>query len=450
VAPYENSGDKISQTGYSKKDVVGYYQFINHGSANSSAMLDTLTVKLNENYTISGDATGTWSMEKGSYYMNAIINGVTYKGVFFKQQDESKYENKVMTFTAVGSNNQCIWGSKLDLEDGQAVEYAASALESSIPSSTKTNITLPTTGAYDTSISWATSNSSVLDSKGIVNRTESDEDITLTATITKGKVVYTKTFTVLVKGKVTSLSESPIYKYDFETLNGSSEVENSGSKDGNATLVGTASILEDKNRGKVLNIQNAKGAIKVNYLALPSDTFNSITENGYTVGMWVNVDSTDPNYFEHSALFEGSANAEYPITRISANLYGRINANGAWADATEISEPLKANTWEYVTYTVNSKGIHVYVNGNEVGKQEKDLTACFVNNFLSKMTDVRVGSGNIWGDPDIASAKFDNVSIYSTALTDQEVECLYNQEALSTSVNPTEPRTNDSNISANY
>lgn len=431
VAPYENNGDKISKNGYSKNEIVGNYQFINHGNSSSSAMIDTLNVELNADYTITGDVKGTWGMKDGSYYMNATIDGVTYKGVFFKQQDESKKTSKVMTFTAVGNNNQCIWGSKLDLKDSEAVEYVAGTIDSKIPSSTKTNITLPTTGAYGTTISWSTNYPAILNSQGVVNRTQQDVNVTLTAKISKGKESYTKTFNVLVKGKLDKVSVSPIYKYDFNSLSGTSDILNSGSKGGKATLVGTAAISDDQSRGKVLNIKNHKGAVKVNYLALPSDTFSGITEKGYTVSMWVNVDSTDPNYFEHSALFEANGGVKYPVTRISANLFSRINANGAFADATEISKPLSANTWEYVTYTVSSNGIFVYVNGEEVSRAEKDITACFANDFLLNMTDIRVGSGNIWGDADIASAKFDNVSIYNTALSDQEVEALYNEEIAS-------------------
>lgn len=431
VAPYENSGDKISKNGYSKNEIVGNYQFINHGSTSSSAMIDTLNVELNDDYTITGDVKGTWGMKDGSYYMNANIDGVTYKGVFFRQQDESKKTSKVMTFTAVGSNNQCIWGSKLDLKDNEAVEYVAETMGSTIPSSTKTNIILPTNGAYGTTISWDTDSPSVLNNQGVVNRDQQDVNVTLTAKVTKGKESYTKTFNVLVEGKLDKVSVAPIYKYDFNSLSGTDGIINSGSKGGEATLVGTAAISDDQSRGKVLNIKNDKGAVKVNYLALPSDTFSGITEKGYTVSMWINVDSTDPNYFEHSALFEANGGDKYPVTRISANLFSRINANGAFADATEISEPLSANTWEYVTYTVSSKGIFVYVNGNEVSRAEKDITACFANDFLSNMTDVRVGSGNIWGDADIASAKFDNVSIYNTALSGQEVEALYNEEIAS-------------------
>ncbi|AGF59399.1 arabinan endo-1,5-alpha-L-arabinosidase [Clostridium saccharoperbutylacetonicum] len=434
VAPYEYNGDKIYTSGYSKDDIVGYYQFINHGSENSSKMLNTVTAKLNSDNTITGDITGTWSVKNGSYYMDATIAGVTYKGVFFKQQDESKYENKVMTFTAVGSNNQCIWGSKIKLNDKQAVEFAAKALESSIPNTTKTNITLPKTGALDTTISWSSSNKNSIDVDGKIKRTGNDESTILTAKITKGQAVYTKTFSVTVKGKLANISETPIYKFDFEKLNSLSEVSNSGSKNGNAILKGSASIVKDQNRGKVLNITNNKGAIKANYLALPTDTFSKITDRGYTVGMWVNVNTSDSNYWEHSALFEanGGGQGKYPVTRISANLYGRINANGSYTDATEISEGLKVNTWEYVTYTVNSKGIHVYVNGNEVGSAQKDLAACFKDDFLSNMKDVRVGSGDIWSDTDIAAAKFDNIAIYNTSLTDEEVEALYNQEASET------------------
>ncbi len=95
-----------------------------------------------------------------------------------------------------------------------------------------------------------------------------------------------------------------------------------------------------------------------------------------------------------------------------------------------ISKSLKANTWQYVTYTVNSQGIAVYLEGIKVGTAHTDLTQSFSDNSLSAANDVRVGSGNIWGDADIASAKFDNVGIFNRALTEDEVDSLYNKESL--------------------
>ena len=377
VAPYENSGDKISETGYSKDQVVGNYQFINHGTATTGKVADTLNVSLNEDNTVSGDIDGTWTMEEGSYYMTITTNDVTYSGVFFKQQDESLEDNKVMTFTAVGSNNESVWGSKLDLDASEAVDYASKDLENKIPTVTKTNIELPLVGAYDTTITWASNNEESISNDGKVNRTGEDVTVTLTATITKESESIVKEFNITVKGVLQEVGAEPIYKYDFETIE-EEAIANSGSKSGNAILVGTTSVVEDTDRGNVLEIKNEDGAVKNNYLALPTDTFDGITKEGYTVSMWVNIDKNDPNYFEHSALFEASMTKEdgtpdYPITRISANLYGRINANGAYSDATEVSKPLEGNKWEYVTYTVKSDGIVVYVDGNEVARQDKDI-----------------------------------------------------------------------------
>lgn len=115
VAPYEYSGDTISETGYDKDEVIGYYEFVNHGMSNGTTMLDIQTIQLKEDGTVSGDVTGTWDMTDGTYYMSFTSDDVTYKGVFYRQLDESDSGQEVMTFTAVGDNNECIWGSALDL-----------------------------------------------------------------------------------------------------------------------------------------------------------------------------------------------------------------------------------------------------------------------------------------------------------------------------------------------
>lgn len=95
--------------------MVGTYEFVNHGTDASTAnvgMLKTSTVNLTADGKITGDYTGTWSYTSGSYYCQMIIGGVTYKGVFFKQKDESSSHKEVMTFTLTGNNNETIWGSK--------------------------------------------------------------------------------------------------------------------------------------------------------------------------------------------------------------------------------------------------------------------------------------------------------------------------------------------------
>lgn len=120
TAPYEYLGSKISKTGYKSSDIVGEYDFVNHGLASQTTftgMLNTLSVKLTADGKISGDVTGTWkqvSKNGNGYYATMVINGVTYKGVFFKQFDESSKHKETMTFTLIGTNNQSIWGSKVE------------------------------------------------------------------------------------------------------------------------------------------------------------------------------------------------------------------------------------------------------------------------------------------------------------------------------------------------
>ncbi|AOZ93014.1 lipocalin-like domain-containing protein [Paenibacillus crassostreae] len=432
VVPYEYNGDKISAKGYSTNDIVGTYEFINHGNSNNgSAMLPTLKVHLNKDFSVSGDVTGTWSMKKHTYYMNIVIDGITYKGVFFKQSDESVYDLKVMTFSAIGSNNQSIWGSKIIENNNQAVQLDAYYLDANteIPESVKSNITLPTSGTNNTNISWSSSREDVLSRTGEVKRLGEDVEVTLTARITKGKEAISKSYKIIVLG-ISEFNVTPIYQYDFTTTVNSIEIPNNGSKSGNATLMGSASIAVDEQRGNILQVTNTAAAKKVNYLALPTDTFDRITSEGYTVSMWVNVDKQNAAYWEHSALFEANGGGQdlYPVTRLGANLIARINSNGAWADADAITKGLTSNTWHHVTYTIDATGIVVYLDGLIVGKVDKDVAVSFESNFLAKLIDVRVGSGNIWGDQDIASAKFDNVAIFNTALSEAEVDGLYYKE----------------------
>lgn len=115
TAVYEYLGSSISSTGYTSSDMCGTYQYVNMGTDASTSgvgMLTTQSVTLNSDGTITGDVTGTWSYTSSTYYCSMIISGVTYKGVFFKQKDESSSHNTVMTFSLIGSNNQSIWGSK--------------------------------------------------------------------------------------------------------------------------------------------------------------------------------------------------------------------------------------------------------------------------------------------------------------------------------------------------
>ncbi len=136
TAPFEYAGETISSTGYSKSSVVGSYEFViqepglltdNDAATGGYNVLTTSTINLNSDGTITGAITGTWGMTSGTPYVTISYDGVTYKGVFLKQYDESDSKTERMTFSVVGRNNVCMWGAKgtgalnyteADIEDG--------------------------------------------------------------------------------------------------------------------------------------------------------------------------------------------------------------------------------------------------------------------------------------------------------------------------------------------
>lgn len=110
TAVYENRNEAIAN--YADDMVAGNYEIINHGTENNTNMLKTQALSLNADGTVSGDVTGNWTKSdsgKGYDYVTIDTGDVVFKGVFFEQMDEKG--NKVMTFTTIGSNNECIWGS---------------------------------------------------------------------------------------------------------------------------------------------------------------------------------------------------------------------------------------------------------------------------------------------------------------------------------------------------
>ena len=77
-----------------------------------------------------------------------------------------------------------------------------------IPTTTSSDIELPTKGMFGSTIKWTSNAPSVISNNGSVTRQNSNRDVTLTASIMSGAVSETKTFDVTVRGKSSSSSSS--------------------------------------------------------------------------------------------------------------------------------------------------------------------------------------------------------------------------------------------------
>ena len=434
TAVFENKGDAISESGYDTASITGNYEFINHGTNSDMANVrKAQNITLNADGTISGDIKGTWEAKDGTYYMNAVIDNVTYSGVFFLQHNEAEnteVTEKVMTFTAIGTNNTTIWGVKktaYTYTDKEALDIAGSNLDAELRISEKTTgaLTLPTAGLNSTTISWSSSDTSIIANDGKVTRPETDTEVTLTATLTRGSESDTKTYTTTVLAK----NPTPDFRYDFENVS-DKKVSGSGTDTTEATLNGTAAVTNNSFAGNVLTIKSTSGTKGKNYLALPSSLFKNVGNSGFTISMWEKHSSSTA---DDSLLLEATSSkgiGNLPAIGLFVGGYGSVlssqgNINGRVGITPE------TNTWNLVTFTVTPYGVTTYINGTPLTSQNGSLTDVLVSDFLARIDDIRVGGTALLGSGDVVNTSIDNIEFYSATLSADEIAEKYQAEKAS-------------------
>ena len=187
---------------YADEDVIGTYEYVCHGSKTDGDMLQTQIVILEEGGKVSGAVEGTWERSdsgKGYDYVTMVIGDVTYKGIFFRQHKENQDPEPVMTFTAIGDDNTCIWGSMAGEDNGEM--YAGMALDSLkkvIIDTVKEHGTLAVE-LMNCTPEGKSADENVITSEGQVLTPSEKTKVDLTAVVTSGDTVLEETYHVTVK-----------------------------------------------------------------------------------------------------------------------------------------------------------------------------------------------------------------------------------------------------------
>lgn len=235
AAPYEFSGetytdnDIATQQLYNATEVEGDYQIIAHPYRQNTAAMayeKPVTIHLNADGSISGEYTGKWELVSGTSYINLTLKGVAtanaevkFKGVLTKQTID--YTNiKALCFTALSSSDGLatsggaslqtrgltIWGSKADAK--AAIKYTLDKI--SVPfadgSTLNSKPKLPTEGHLGATISWKSSNPSILTDEGVV---KGKGKVTMTMTVSKDGYEYTKDYTLNIDAEAEETT--PVY-----------------------------------------------------------------------------------------------------------------------------------------------------------------------------------------------------------------------------------------------
>jgi arabinan endo-1,5-alpha-L-arabinosidase len=402
VAPYRNTNETAAAV--RREFVLGDYMYVNHGKEITAAIKKSQLITLNTNGTISGAVAGTWTLVGDKQVEISIAGGAPFKGVFVNQWDETS-KNYVMTFTAQSREGVAIFGSRLaPRTDSQVVNAIYSELSLGNTTAVTGNLTLPTTGSRDATISWVSSNPAVLTSTGVVTSPTADVNVTLTAKITKGSVTLTKTFTVTVR-KLGSLLANYTFDGNLNDANG---------------VYGPGAVIGDRiqNPGGTLSFENGvKGYAAVfngaTGVRLPDGLISS---NNYTVSLWLKP--AELNAF--TTTFFGAKNGDSWVSLLPMG-HGWVNgatmlwSGTAWYDAgTGMNIP--AGQWSHMAFTVNNGLVNVYING------VKRFSGANFPNVFNTTNGVFSLGVNYWDTP--YKGSMDDLRIYGAALTDAEVSSL--------------------------
>ena len=235
AAPYEFSGetytdnDIATQQLYDATEVAGDYQIIAHPYRQNTAAMayeKPVTIHLNADGSISGEYTGKWELVSGTSYINLTLKGVAtakaevkFKGVLTEQTID--YTNiKALCFTALSSSDGLatsgsaslqtrglsIWGSKADAK--AAIKYTLDKI--SVPFADGATLNskpiLPTEGHLGATVSWKSSDPSILTDDGVV---KGKGKVTMTMTISKDGYEYTKDYTLNIDAEAEETT--PVY-----------------------------------------------------------------------------------------------------------------------------------------------------------------------------------------------------------------------------------------------
>lgn len=407
VAPYRYAGETLEEV--HSEEIIGNYKFIIHGKDNSDTIKRSVSIRLNEDNSISGNISGTWELS-GENEAEIVINGITYDGVFVRQWDPIA-RSFVMAFTAISEEGVTIWGSKVP---ERTVEEVVSAVyeELSLGNTNQVtaNLNLPTEGVQETAISWETSDSDVISNDGKISRPavgSDSETATLTATITNGEFTETKNFeiTVLPLRKV-GLAAHYNFNNNLEDSTGNFDAGvPSGDRINNSD--GSITFAEGK-FGEAAVFDGLSGIL------LPEGL---ISNDSYSVSLWVKPDQLTP----FTTTFFGGMDENNWVSLVPSGPVDNStmvwSGSERWYDAvTGIT--INPNEWTHLAFTVDKGSIYVYVNGEEMFSGT-DFPHIFKNAGASFALGV-----NWWDAP--YRGLMDDLRIYEGALLPTQIEELVN------------------------
>jgi len=453
AAPYEYTGETVNNdtlaiTSFDASEIAGEYQVIVHKyemDYENMEIVTPSTITLEENGTVSGAYTGTWTVSYGSY-VTITLGDVEYKGVLVEQTIDGT-ANKTLCFTAKSDAGVSVWGSH-----ALSNEYALALTRNSLGIANANNIfpidgkiyqnvTLPTTGKEGATVTWTSSNPAVLSNEGVVTVPAQDTDVTMTCTIVKGNTAYEKAFNVTVMGtesRTSDITTGLVAKFEFEDgfKDSLSEAVGETGTPGSGTLPSIKKDIDLNSSVVQVNFgfNNAETGVDTSNYVKFTNPLKGSTTNAATISMMVK--RTDSDVWDALWGFVDADNSDGIDGRyyLTGNAYLGFNGTGGWFDANHaetVTNAIPVKEWSMVTVVNDTTGFDIYLDGalifNETytkafGSGNGFATYSSVTNLLNSADAFYLGYGSWWGS---APFRADDLCFYNRALTAADVSALY-------------------------
>lgn len=388
-----------------ENDIQGTYRFVNHEKDINREPKVSSYMRLQSDGTIAGDFSGEYRLHDGNQITLMVDDLGTFEGVAAWQFNDN-IQQLVPTFTALGESGASVWGTQIPaMSTSEAV--AATSNDLIIPSSASSSIVLPETGAMGASISWTSSNESVISTDGEVIRPapgEEDATVTLTATIELNGESVTRTYTVSVAARK-PYNRVAFYRFESDL-----------SDSLNYQPAGTATGATPDNLGG--SVEYAQGQYQQSLwldgesgVRLPDGL---IDNNAYTVSLWLNPAQLS----QFSSAFFGAASTDNWISLVPWSWDDNTmlwRGSVAWYDASA-GFRIPTDTWSHVAFSVNNGDINLYING------EQAYSGTNFNDVFTGAQGTFTLGVNYWDTP--YNGLIDEVAVYDDALSQTEIVAL--------------------------
>ncbi|MBO1514014.1 LamG-like jellyroll fold domain-containing protein [Metabacillus bambusae] len=221
----------------------------------------------------------------------------------------------------------------------------------------------------------------------------------------------------------------PDLKYTFdEDLQGTTVKNTSASSvQNNGKLHNGASYKEDAEKGKVLYLGGGNAGTESPYLEFPQGYFDG-KDN---VSIFMDIKSEMDNQFFFT-FGVGQNEQKYLFLRTRPNeIYSTLTVK-SWSKEQKVIEQLSSpikNTWTNIGIVLerNADGNHstmkLYKDGVLVGEETQ-----LVANLSTMGADLKAYLGKAFYNDPYFKGAFDNVRVYNRALTDDQVNHVFNQD----------------------